>query len=65
MKIDVYYDVTCCHCAKSRSTDFEMGMSYSRHHIQRAARREGWGSDKDTGAPICPDCMSRINKNQN
>ena len=30
IKIDTYFDISCCQCAKSRSTDYEQGMEVSK-----------------------------------
>ena len=56
MKIDVYYDITCAHCGRSRSTDFYKGMANQKEYLRKAALKEGWGSDKKTKLPICPVC---------
>ena len=60
MKIDTYYDITCSCCARSRSTDFEHGMHFSKPLLAKHAKREGWGEDSVTKLPICPDCMAVI-----
>lgn len=57
MKIDTYYDITCCRCARSRSTDFEKGMHHNKTALRKFAKAEGWGRDRETNNPICPDCM--------
>ena len=58
MQIDVYYDVTCSLCGRSRSTDFYFGMAESRQLLRKQAKKEGWGTAKD-GCAICPACMPR------
>ena len=49
MKVDTYYDITCCRCARSRSTDFELGMCQSEKTLRFYAKAEGWGEDKKRG----------------
>ena len=54
---DTYYDVTCGECARSRSTDFEMGMEASKDVLRARASQEGWiRKDKKN---ICPDCARK------
>lgn len=68
MKIDVYYDITCAHCGRSRSTDFYKGMVNQKEHLRKAAQKEGWGQEKKTKLPICPICylsVLKINNSQN
>lgn len=59
MKVDRYMDISCCRCAKSRSTDYGMGMwpGTKASVLVAAARKEGWGMDKETSLPVCPECM--------
>lgn len=58
MRIDVYYDITCCRCGRSRSTDFEMGMATGKAYLSKAANQEGWKEEKTSRLPICPICLS-------
>lgn len=58
MKADRYYDVTCCRCGRSRSTDFEKGMEQGREYLLKVAKREGWKEDKTSGRPVCPLCVA-------
>jgi hypothetical protein len=54
--IDTYYDLTCSVCAKSRSTDYEMGMETRKDILLKHAHSEGWQCiDK----LLCPDCVRR------
>lgn len=63
MKIDAYYDITCCHCGRSRSSDFEKGMEISKNLLRRVAAKEGWMTDKETKRPVCPDCYFNVERN--
>ena len=56
IKIDSYYDVTCCCCARSRSSDFEKGMETSKSLLSKLAYKEGWRC-RD-GITLCPECRS-------
>ncbi len=58
MKIDAYYDITCCRCGKSRSTDFGKGMAVSKKFLAGISVREGWAEEEKTKLPICPDCRT-------
>lgn len=52
--IETWFDVTCQCCARSRSTDFEKGMSNSKALLSKLAYREGWKCQN--GITLCPDC---------
>ena len=55
--IDTYYDLTCSCCAKSRSTDFEMGMETQKARLVKYARAEGWRCIQNK--LFCPDCAPK------
>lgn len=57
IRIDTYFDITCASCAKSRSTDFEMGMETQKGRLLKLAYSEGWKCiSKRT---LCPDCVKK------
>lgn len=56
MTIDVYYDISCCRCELSRSTDYEKGMATSKEYLRKIAVKEGWKTDKKSKRPVCPLC---------
>ena len=55
MIVDTYYDLTCGHCARSWSTDFQHDMSDNRKLLIATAHKEGW-SESTGHRPICPEC---------
>lgn len=57
IKIDTYFDVTCSHCGRSRSTDFERGMETKKTVLSKLAYREGWKCIQ--GNTYCPECALR------
>ncbi len=58
LPVDAYYDITCSKCAKSRSTDFQMGMMTSKPTLQKYAQSEGW--QHINGKTYCPECAKAL-----
>ena len=59
IQIDTYYDITCNHCGKSRSTDFQMGMEMSKSRLSKLAYNEGWKCKNEI--TLCPECAKNYN----
>jgi hypothetical protein len=57
IKIDTYFDISCCQCAKSRSTDYEQGMEVSKSKLSKLAYLEGWKCIN--GKTLCPVCVKK------
>lgn len=57
IRLDTYYDVTCDSCARSRSTDFEMGMETEKSILAKRAYSEGWKCI--IGKTLCPECVRK------
>ena len=58
LRIDRYYDLTCDSCGRSRSTDFDMGMSMNKESCLKCATNEGWR--EVNGKTVCPECAKLI-----
>lgn len=58
LRIDRYYDLTCAACGKSRSTDYDMGMSMNKELCLKSAIQEGW--KEIGGKTVCPECAKMI-----
>lgn len=53
--IDTYYDITCSHCSRKRSIDFEKGKSnMSSYSFETQVYTEGWRVVN--GKNVCPYC---------
>ena len=55
IQIDAYYDVTCSHCGKSRSTDYQQGMEMNKSRLSKLAYKEGWKCKNER--TLCPECV--------
>lgn len=57
--IDTYYDITCAHCSRNRSSDFSKGKYASTlHDFSQQIYSEGWRVIDDKN--VCPIC-SKLN----
>jgi hypothetical protein len=63
IKLDAYYDVSCQHCGKSRSADYEKGMEMSKELLSKKAYSEGWKCIG--GKTLCPACARQKIIHQN
>lgn len=59
LKVSHYFDITCCICGRSRSSDYAFGMTESVARLRKQAKVEGWKADTETGQPICPECAEK------
>lgn len=59
IQIDSYYDITCNHCGKSRSTDYQKGMETNPAMLRKLAYKEGWKYKE--GMTLCPECIKNYN----
>lgn len=70
IRIDTYYDITCDHCSRSWSTDFNaneqkmnrndeggMGMETNKQRLSRLAYASGWKCKN--GKTLCPECAEK------
>lgn len=54
IRVDRYYDVTCCWCGRSLSSDFECGMAPSLPLARKWALEKGF--TVQNGLTVCPFC---------
>ena len=65
LKIDKYFDITCCVCGFSRSTDYEYGLETNATRLRRTAKQEGWktvraeDTNDGTEGTLCPSCAAK------
>ena len=41
-KLDIFYDITCHNCTRTRSKDFNKGASSNKEELLTNAEKEGW-----------------------
>ena len=58
IKIDIYFDITCDQCGRSRSTDYQLGYDFAKNtdkvNFRKKAIKEGWTQNKETNQTLCP-----------
>jgi hypothetical protein len=55
LKLDIYYDITCKHCGRTRSRDFSCGIAITNQaELLEKAAEDGWKIiDGKNACPIC------------